>query len=345
MKLKSILRNLTAGFFILSALSLYAQDNVASLRAPNKLDGTWDQPFDTNLNQPSGASGGNPSSGFDVGDALKAFVALSLLTPDPTAPWAGAVYEGMILGGTGWSFWPGRWNEQGWDSPMAEFELDSTNNLIICRFKAGGGDGFRGDRIHFFISSPDAQFEVNVSASFGAIKIPMSNSYDSLSEARAGATAMLAKCIQAVKDIIKTDVTIEGFTQVRATKWELIAVTGTAVASIGGVGTQHDGGQHDQFYAGAIPFDFTKYPGRQIAMERWDYQRTSGDDNRLQLQSLEPLDILGVQDQLINSTTVASQSGFQLTIHCDQLKKIQYAEHASTEGSDPSITEGGDIKY
>jgi hypothetical protein len=54
--------------------------------------------------------------------------------------------------------------------------------------------------------------------------------------------------------------------------------------------TNNDNGVQGQTFSGDIPFDVASNQGRQVTMERWTLQNTSGNDLRFELQSLEPID-------------------------------------------------------
>jgi len=220
-----------------------------------------------------------------------------------------------------WNPWPGHWNlnsDGAFASPDASIAVSSDNTQIHYTFTASGGAGYRGDWLLIYVSAPNAKFNVVTTGvrqvlfkPSDAKAPPMQQSdvntytasFETLAAARAAIPSINAQRLAELQTIGSPVVVGNGTilsvvgtpsvsSVVQADSWQVIGHGGTpqTVAGFSKGFTKNDNGVQGQKFSGDIPFDVASNQGRQVTMERWTLQVTSGNDLRFELQSLEPID-------------------------------------------------------
>jgi hypothetical protein len=225
----------------------------------------------------------------------------------------------------GWHPWPGHWNlapmATFYVPPAASLRFSDDNTKILYTVTASSGAGYRGDFLQIFESTPGARYVVTVFARKTVLfkpndpqAPPVQETYDSsaaqtfntLAEARAAIPGIDADTLARVPapaagpagngtylGEVGTGIVIS---TVRADSWQLIAKAGTpqTIAGFPNGFNNNDNGMQGQVFSGEVPFDLTSNQGRQLVMERWTLQVTAGGNFRLELQSLDPIDVPNV---------------------------------------------------
>jgi hypothetical protein len=196
--------------------------------------------------------------------------------------------------------------------------VSSDNTQIHYTFIASGGAGYRGDWLLIYVSAPNAKFNVITTGVRQVLFKPndakappvqksdvhtYTASFDTVAAARAAIPAINAQRLVDLQTtgspvfvgngtILSVVGTPSVSSVVQADSWQLIGHGGTpqTVAGFPKGFTNNDNGVRGQTFSGDIPFDVASNQGCQVTMERWTLQNTSGNDLRLELQSLEPID-------------------------------------------------------
>jgi hypothetical protein len=220
-----------------------------------------------------------------------------------------------------WNSWPGHWNLNSGGSftpPDASIAVSSDNTQIHFTFTASGGAGYRGDWLLIYVSAANAKFKVITTGVRQVLFKPndakapavqqsdvhtYTASFDTVAAARAAIPAINAQTLAELQTIGSPVVVGNGTilsvvgtpsvsSVVQADSWQVIGHGGTpqTVAGFPKGFTNNDNGVQGQKFSGDIPFDVASNQGRQITMERWTLQVTSGNDLRFELQSLESID-------------------------------------------------------